>query len=70
MTVKSPYKRAPRVKIRVTTYVVDDVVQVGSTRWIIRSLRGVDVVLEAANVSPGIRWATTLDRLPEKVTQL
>lgn len=45
---------------------VDDIVQTGSTRWRIDHV-GADgtVILEATNISPGIRWTTTLANLPD-----
>lgn len=48
------------------THRLDDIVQTGNTRWRIDHI-GADgtVILEATNVSPGIRWTTTLDRLPD-----
>ncbi len=47
-------------------WTVGDLVQVGSARWIIRTLRGENVELEASNAPAGIWWRTTLDRIPEK----
>lgn len=58
-------KAAPRSKRLTSRWAQGDVVQTGSTRWAIRTLRGQDVELEALNRSPRIRWYTTLDHLPE-----
>ncbi len=52
---------------RTEQWTVGDLVQVGGTRWIIRTLTDVHVELEATSVSPGIWWRTTLDCLPDKV---
>jgi hypothetical protein len=45
---------------------VGDLVQLGSARWIIRTITGRDVELEASNAPSGIWWTTTLNNLPEK----
>lgn len=66
MSVKSPYKRAPKLTVTEHSWKVNDIVLVGSTRWIIRAVNGEHVELEAANVSPGIWWSTTVAQLPEK----
>lgn len=62
------HRRPPRATATVDRpkWSVDDLVVVGSTRWIIRSIRGDRAELEASNVSPGIWWTTTVDNLPPK----
>jgi hypothetical protein len=65
-TTKSPYKRRAKLTVRLDQWRVNDIVQVGATRWIVRIVDGQSVELEASNVSPGIWWRTTLDRLPAK----
>lgn len=45
---------------------VGDTITIGAVRWVIRSIQGDAVTLEAANVQPGITWHTTLDNLPEQ----
>ena len=64
-TTTSPYKRPTKLDVDDSARQVGDALMVGSTRWVIRTINGQAVELEAANVSPGIWWSTTLDRLPE-----
>jgi hypothetical protein len=45
---------------------VGDAVTVGQVTWLIRSIRGDAVVLEASSAPAGIVWTTTLDHLPTK----
>lgn len=68
MSPVDPYKRTPRLSVKDKTWHLGDVVKVGSVRWAIRVLTGVDVVLVALNAVPAkaIRWTTTLDKLPTK----
>jgi hypothetical protein len=54
----------PRPKT--TGWEVGDVVQLGSARWIIRTITGRQVELDASNAPGGIWWTTTLNNLPEK----
>lgn len=63
---RSPYKRRAKLTVRLDQWQVNDIVHVGTTRWIIRILDGQNVELEASNTSPGIWWRTTLDHLPDK----
>lgn len=60
---------APRPLTVELTYAIEDVVQVGGTRWIIRQLDGEHVVLEASNAPAGIIWTTTLDKLPTRMKE-
>ncbi|WP_309129461.1 hypothetical protein [Microbacterium sp.] len=48
---------------------VGDVLTVGSTRWLIRSIHDDKVVLEASSAPAGIVWTTTLDNLPEPMKE-
>ncbi|WP_345750091.1 hypothetical protein [Microbacterium rhizophilus] len=48
---------------------IGDLVVLGSTRWVIRTLVGEQVELEATNTPTGIWWTTTLDKLPDKETR-
>lgn len=66
MSVRSPYKRAPKLQVTEHSWKVNDTVTVGSTRWIVRVVKGEHIELEAANVTPGIWWTTTTAHLPEK----
>lgn len=61
---RGPYRRAPRRHITETRHRVGGV-PVGAVRWLIQELNGDDVVLEAANATPGIVWRTTLKNLPD-----
>ncbi|MGN6693886.1 MAG: hypothetical protein ACTHN0_06880 [Aquihabitans sp.] len=64
---RGPYRKPTRRTVKDPAWWIGDVVQVGGTRWIIRSIRGDDVVLRASNTSNHkVRWTTTLDRLPRK----
>lgn len=60
---------APRPVTVELAYAVGDVVQVGGTRWIIRTIDGDRVVLEASNAPAGIVWTTTLDKLPTRTKE-
>ncbi|MEJ1087036.1 hypothetical protein WDU99_01750 [Microbacterium sp. Mu-80] len=60
---------APRPITVEVAYQVDDLVQVGGTRWIIRHLDGDQVVLEASSAPAGIVWTTTLDNLPTRMKE-
>lgn len=60
---------APRPVQVELAYLAGDAVTVGSTRWLIRTIRGVDVVLEASNAPAGIVWNTTLDKLPTRMKE-
>lgn len=60
----SPYKRKPRLKVDILTHQEGDVITVDSTRWIIRSIDGDQVYLEASASDSRIGWHTTLDKLP------
>ena len=62
---RGPYRRAPRRHITEARHRVGDIVPVGAVRWLIQELHGDDVVLEAANATPGIVWRTTLKNLPD-----
>lgn len=66
--MSAPLTRPPRLKVALR-HEEGDTLTVGSTRWIIRSIDGQDVVLEASNASPGIVWRTTLDRLPDPIKE-
>lgn len=57
---------APRPTSAAFPYLPGDAVTVGSTRWLIRSIVGDEVTLEASNAPAGIIWHTTLDKLPER----
>lgn len=57
---------APRPVLTVPAYQAGDAVYVGSTRWLIRSITGDQVVLEASSAPAGIVWTTTLDNLPSR----
>jgi hypothetical protein len=57
---------APRALTGRRVYAPGEAVHVGSTRWIIRTIIGDRVELEAGNTPAGIWWRTTLDRLPAK----
>lgn len=60
---------APRPLQVELSYMAGDAVTVGSTRWLIRSIQGDDVVLEASNTPAGIVWTTTLDKLPTRMKE-
>lgn len=66
---RGPYRRAPRLHVDKTAHRVGDAVHVGSTRWLIRSIAGHDVTLEASNTAAGIIWRTTLDKLPDPIKE-
>lgn len=51
---------------RTAAWAVGDVLHVGATRWIIRSILGERVELEASSAAAGIWWRTTFANLPEK----
>lgn len=55
----------PRTVAPTRRHHVGDLLTLGSTRWLIRSIAGDQVVLEAANTAAGIIWTTTLDNLPD-----
>lgn len=61
---RGPYRHTPRLHVDTTTHQVGDAVHVGSTRWLIRSIQGDQVVLEASSAVAGIIWKTTLTNLP------
>lgn len=48
---------------------VGDALTIGSARWLIRSIDGDQVVLEASSAPAGIVWTTTLDKLPEPIKE-
>lgn len=62
---RGPYRRAPRRHIEETKHRVGDILIVGTVRWLIQTIAGDQVVLEAANTNPGIVWRTTLTNLPD-----
>lgn len=62
---RGPYRRAPRRHITEARHHRGDILTVGAVRWLIQEIHGDDVVLEAANTTPGIVWRTTLQNLPE-----
>jgi hypothetical protein len=68
VSTRSPYKRPTKLEVDDNARRVGDTIMVGSTRWVIRTITGEAVELEASNVSPGIWWSTTLDHLPEKLS--
>lgn len=64
---RGPYRKPSKLRVDEHTWKAGDVVQIGGRRWIIRSIRGEDVVLTASNTSNhDVRWTTTLTRLPRK----
>jgi hypothetical protein len=69
--VSGPYKRKAKLVIDENAWKHDDLIILGSTRWIIRVIDHVTghVELEASNAAAGIWWRTTLDRLPQKVSK-
>ena len=54
---------------RTAAWAVGDTMHVGATRWIIRSIIGENVELEASSAAAGIWWRTTIDRLPVKAAR-
>lgn len=65
----SPYQRAPRLKVNTTGHKIGDVITVGSTRWVIRTLLDQNATLEALNANSGIIWHTTLNNLPDPIKE-
>lgn len=61
---RGPYRRAPRLHVKTAKHERGDVLLIGTVRWIIRTINGTNVTLEAANADPGITWHTTLSNLP------
>lgn len=56
-------------RARSLAWKVGDSVMVGAARWLIRTIVGEQVELEASSVTAGIWWRTTLDNLPTKETR-
>lgn len=57
---------APAPRPATAAWAEGDTFTLGSTRWIVRVVRGAHVELEASNVPAGIWWTTTTDKLPAK----
>lgn len=69
--MSGPYKRKPKLVVPENAWKLEDLLILGSTRWIIRVIDYVTgaVELEASNAAAGIWWRTTLDRLPTKASK-
>lgn len=62
-----PYRRRKKLTVTERKWRPGDVVQVSGTRWIIQTLKGQQVALEASSsTAKRILWSTTLDNLPAK----
>ena len=61
----SPYRRPSKLDVTIAEHRIGDIITLGRRWWIIRSIDGQNVHLEAANSETYIGWDTTLDMLPE-----
>lgn len=61
---RSPYRRPSKLDVNIVGHRIGDVITLGRRRWIVRSIHGENVHLEAANSETYIGWDTTLDKLP------
>lgn len=68
MTAVNIPEHAPTITLRGRSahWEIGDVLHDGGIRWIIRTVTGTTVELEAASASPGIWWNTFLHLLPKK----
>jgi hypothetical protein len=71
MTTVNIPEHAPTITLRGRNknWEIGDVVEDGGYRWIIRTITGTAVELEAASASPGIWWNTLLSLLPKKAAR-